>query len=293
VRNRIGAIFVFCWGVLIVLGGIIRGIPLGNSSYDAGGFVAFLFGIVLLLAGGHALFRTTRARLVGLVVLVGAIVLGAAGCGGALSDEARRADCERDFAAGVLSKRSDFPAGLATRTAERLCGELASRDLIAAADDDAYFAVLREEPDIMQPFCDHAVKREFELAPATVRALALTKDVQSFSGGYCRRAVEAGFVQLGRSPSPVEVDQLYAAHPQLARQACFLIFMGDARDLRLRGTGLAHAKKATRRYCKDMVARNLLDWAGDGYTAAQERDVAALCQRYVTELTRGRESCSA
>jgi hypothetical protein len=292
VRNRIAAIFVFAWGVLIVLGGIVRGIPLGNSSYDAGGFVAFLFGIALLLAGGHALFRTTRARAIGLFVLVGGLVLGAAGCGGALNEAAGRANCERDFAAGALAKHSDLPASVARTTAERLCGEMASRDLLGR-DDERLFAVLREEPDILQPFCDYGVKREFGLAPATTRALALTKEMQAFSKGYCRRAVEAGFVQLGRKPTPVEVDQLYAAHPKLANQACFLISMEGVADLRPRGADLAHAKKVTRTYCRNMVAGDLVDWAGEGYTAAQARDAAALCQRYVAALTRGRESCSA
>jgi hypothetical protein len=56
-RNTILAIIAVLWGVAMIISGLAKGIPTPTSSYGAGGFAAFLFGIALFSAGGWALHR--------------------------------------------------------------------------------------------------------------------------------------------------------------------------------------------------------------------------------------------
>ena len=278
------------WGLAVLGRGVREGIPSPDDAYGLGGLFAFATGVLALVLVGRVMLRSSRARAVGAVVLAACIVA-IAGFGGGAGDAARLADCKRGFAAGLSSKQSHLPAGVATATAARFCRELAARDLLDS-DGDAVQAAVRNEPQIMYPLCDHAVRREFAFATGAVRTLAVGTDITAFGRSYCDRAVETGVMQLGRSPSPLEVDQLYEAHPKLARQACFLIYMSDVAANPVHGVPVAHVKKVTRAYCADMVAKDLMDWAGVGHTPAQQRQAAALCQRFIADLTHGHESCS-
>lgn len=61
-RNRILAVIAVLWGSAMIVSGLTKGIPAPTSSYGAGGFTAFLFGIALFAAGGWALFIRRRSH---------------------------------------------------------------------------------------------------------------------------------------------------------------------------------------------------------------------------------------
>ena len=54
--SKIVAAIAFLWGGAMILSALTKGIPMPTSSYGAGGFAAFLFGVALFALGGWALF---------------------------------------------------------------------------------------------------------------------------------------------------------------------------------------------------------------------------------------------
>jgi hypothetical protein len=146
-------------------------------------------GVLALVLVGRVMLRSSRARVVGAVILA-AVVAAIATVGGAAGDAARLAECERDFTAGLSSTQRHPPAVDAPATAARFCRELAARDLLDS-DADAVHAAVRNEPQIMYPLCDHAVRREFGFATGAVRRLAVGTDIAALVARAAGRAARA------------------------------------------------------------------------------------------------------
>lgn len=60
-RNTILAVVAVVWGGAMIVSDLVNGIPSPETSYGAGGLVAFLFGIALFAAGCWTLLKK-RAR---------------------------------------------------------------------------------------------------------------------------------------------------------------------------------------------------------------------------------------
>ncbi len=56
------AIIVLLWGVGVVMNGLMGHHETGNSAYDTGRMLGWIFGFALAFAGGRQLFFEIRAR---------------------------------------------------------------------------------------------------------------------------------------------------------------------------------------------------------------------------------------
>jgi hypothetical protein len=284
VRRKVVAAIAVVWGGAVVVYGLIDGIPGPTSAYDAGRLLGFAAGLAGVFFGGRVLLRGQRVRAAGATVLVLALAAGLiAGCGGGgeSKDTAEVvADCERDLAARFASR--DVPGTVAGRTAERICREFGA--IANEQGDLAAFAAMRRNPQVMHPVCIAGVERELGLTGTSIRALRLREEMDRFGRSYCDRMIEAGFLQLGRAPSQLEIGLVYEEHPKLGEQACFMIGMAEVAGDAPAGVEVSLAKKFWRGYCRAVVAERLMGWDGEPLTRAQTRRINVICARVAREL---------
>jgi hypothetical protein len=62
VRNTIVRVVLLVSGGGVVVSGLLKGVSAPETAYGAGAFTAFLFGFLLLCAGGWTLSRGRRSR---------------------------------------------------------------------------------------------------------------------------------------------------------------------------------------------------------------------------------------
>lgn len=227
--------------------------------------------------------RLPQAASVSISLLFLAIV---AGCG---VGEDQQAACVRDFAAGVQNAQPRIPAHAAEEAGRRVCSEAEAQGLLESDDASAFATLVRQSPEVLYPICAARLEQEFGFTSSRLEALGLRKDMDRFARNYCEQAIAAGFLELGRPPGPEEVERLMTSNPDLGSQACFLgamtafdeepLFLGEGE------ASLSTTKKFSRRYCREATSRGLVDWAGDGLTPKQTRQLAALCQQIAREMT--------
>lgn len=59
--NRVLAVVLVLWGGGMVVSGLVRGVPSGESAYGAGQLAAFGFGFLVLAVGLWTLFKRSGA----------------------------------------------------------------------------------------------------------------------------------------------------------------------------------------------------------------------------------------
>ena len=60
-KRKILPVLAIVWGALIVLGKLFGAAPQGSSSYQAGAWVGFAFGVALLVVGIRSLLKTRQS----------------------------------------------------------------------------------------------------------------------------------------------------------------------------------------------------------------------------------------
>lgn len=211
-------------------------------------------------------------------------------CGVGNDPEAELAACARDFAAGVEESQPGIPERAAEETAQRVCREAEAQGLLESDDEEAFRTLVRDDPDVLHPLCTAQIQRDFGFTASKIEAWGLRKDVDRFGRSYCDRAVEAGFISLGRPPSPEEIARLFASNPDLGVQGCFLGAMAIVEDDTLLATGAGSSRSTTKRFarrmCRAAVSEGLVDWTGAGLTPKQSRRLAALCREVSKEVAK-------